>query len=137
MSNENFDHSMTPVRSYLVEAFRKWILDNGMTPQIMVDATDSAAQLPMQYVQDGKIVLNISELATEGFTISHHAIQFETSFNSHIENIRIPMRAVLAIYARENGRGMVFEEEEDTIEPPPEDNTPSKMRAKPKLKLVT
>ncbi len=137
MSNENFDPRMTPVRPYLLEAFRKWILDNGMTPQIMVDATDSAVQVPIEYVQDGKIVLNISELATEALILSHHAIQFETSFNSKIENIRIPMRAVLAIYARENGRGMVFEEEEDTIDPPPEDNSSGKLRAKPKLKLVT
>ncbi len=103
---------MTPSRPYLVRAFYEWILDNDMTPYLVIDAEDPKANVPTEYIEDGKIVLNISPHATEGLHISNTTLEFNASFSGEVFYISAPVSAILAIYSRESGRGMVFNEDE-------------------------
>lgn len=104
---------MTSSRPYLLQAIYEWLADNNMTPYIMVDATFPNVQVPAKHVVDNKIILNISMTATRNLIMNKEAIQFDARFNEAIWHMYIPVKAVLAIYAQENGRGMVFEEEEE------------------------
>ena len=115
----NAEANMTSTRPYLVRAFYEWIVDNEMTPYLVIDATSEMVRVPNQYIEDGKIVLNISPMATEELVLSNHRVEFEASFSGKIEQISAPMQTVMAIYARENGRGMVFGEDEDEFEDEP------------------
>lgn len=146
MSNELVSHKMSSTRPYLLRAFYEWIVDNDLTPYVVIDATADIVNVPRQHVEDGKIVLNISPTATDELLLSNYRIEFEASFSGKIERISAPIKAVLAIYARENGRGMVFGEEEDYFEEPPEnhvDNQPGddgtgggSGKSKPTLRIV-
>lgn len=141
MPNEPTEEKMTSTRPYLVRAFYEWIIDNDMTPYLVIDATSDSVRIPQQYVEDGKIVLNISPMATEDLMLSNYSVEFEASFSGKVERINAPMIAVLAIYARENGRGMVFgDDEDDEFEPPPhseDDNgNDGDSDGKPKLRIV-
>lgn len=124
-------------RSYLLRAFYDWIVDNHLTPYILIDAELPHVEVPKQYVQDGKITLNISPDAVLNLKKDNKAIQFEASFNGQSMLVYAPIKAVLAIYARENGQGMVFSEEEDNQGngTPPE---PPRVRpgTRPKLSIV-
>ncbi len=126
-------------RSYLLRAFYDWIVDNQLTPYILLDAETPHVEVPTQYVKDGKITLNISVDAILNLKIDNKAIQFEASFNGQATLVYAPIQAVLAIYARENGQGMVFSEEEenqgDSNGTPPR---PPTVRAgtRPKLSIV-
>ena len=132
-----------------------WIVDCGWTPHLIVDATSDAVQVPRQFVKEGRIVLNISASATQNFSIGGDSVEFNARFSGVSHRIRVPCDAVLGIYARETGQGMVFTEEpqapppEDTavpasVEPPPESppeppppGSPSgKPRKRPSLKIV-
>ena len=133
------DH-MNSARPYLLRAFYEWIVDNSKTPYIVVDAEYSGVQVPPDYVKDGKIVFNISPTATDHLNLSNKVVEFEASFGGARMSIYIPMGAVLAVYARENGRGMVFEDEDfpdddgpTGPEPPP---TRPPRKGRPKLKIV-
>ncbi|HHJ14771.1 MAG TPA: ClpXP protease specificity-enhancing factor [Gammaproteobacteria bacterium] len=123
---------MTPNRPYLVRAIHEWLLDNQCTPHLLVDAEAKGVEVPTQYVQDGKIVLNIGPSAVEGLRIGNDEVQFLARFSGVSQMVSIPMRAVLAIYAKENGRGMMFGENE---EPGPDDDGP-RPAARPSLKVV-
>jgi stringent starvation protein B len=103
---------MTPNRPYLVRALYEWILDNAMTPHLLVDASQPGAVVPPQFVQDGKIVLNISPSAVRGLVLGNEHVSFNARFGGVAMDISVPVEAVLGIYARENGRGMLFPEEE-------------------------
>lgn len=126
-------------RSYLFRAFYDWIVDNNLTPYILIDAELPHVEVPEQYVQNGKITLNISPNAVLNFKRDNKSIQFEASFNGQPMLVYAPIKAVLAIYARENGQGMVFSEEEnnegDSDGTPPE---PPRVRpgSRPKLSIV-
>jgi len=109
---------MTSSRPYLVRALYEWILDNGLTPYLLVDATVPGAVVPQDFVQDGKIVLNISPSAVRGLDLGNDQIRFNARFRGVAQDVFVPIGAVLAIYARENGHGMVFAEEGDTTPPP-------------------
>lgn len=112
---------MTSNRPYLLRALYQWVVDNGMTPHILVDATDPEAVLPLEHAQDGRIVLNISPMAVPDLVIADDMVGFQTRFAGRSFAVRAPIRAVLAIYARENGKGMVFPPETpDTNSPAPE-----------------
>ncbi len=100
-------------RSYLLRALYDWITDSQLTPYILLDAEFPHVEVPTQYVKDGKITLNISLDAVLNLKIDTKAIQFEASFNGQSMLVYAPIKAVLAIYARENGQGMVFSEEEE------------------------
>ncbi len=112
---------MTSNRPYLLRALYQWVLDNGMTPQILVDATMADSVLPQEHVKDGRIVLNISPQAVPNLLISDDAVSFNARFSGRPFPVRAPIRAVLAIFARENGKGMVFPPETpDTDSPAPQ-----------------
>lgn len=109
---------MTPNRPYLLRAFYEWIVDNNCTPYLVVDATVAEVKVPMQFVQNGQIVLNILPSAVSNMQLGNDAVSFNARFGGKPFALYIPVQAVLAIYARENGAGTVFtlEEEEDEAE---------------------
>jgi stringent starvation protein B len=122
-----------------------WIVDNGFTPHLVVDARRDGVQVPEEHVQDGKIVLNVSHSATQRLSLGNEFVAFETRFGGVPRHLEIPVSAVLGIYARETGQGMIFGEEDPppgagpTPQPPttPVPRTPGAAAArKPKLKVV-
>lgn len=104
-------------RPYLLRAMHEWITDNGQTPHIVVDAEVEGVGVPRQFVKDGKIILNISRSATQGLRLANDALTFQARFSGVTNSIAIPMRAVLGIYARETGQGMIFTENDLAPEP--------------------
>ena len=111
--------TMTSTRPYLLRAFHEWIVDNNMTPYVVIDAEYPQVQVPRQYIEDGKIILNVSPYATEGLLMSNERLEFNASFAGQVYTIDAPMGSVLAVYAKENGRGMVFQEDDEPPLPPP------------------
>lgn len=109
MSTSEF--AMTPRRPYLVRAFYDWLLDNDLTPHIVVDATLPGTQVPFDYVKDGQIVLNIAPRAVGNLELSNEHVCFNARFGGKPQQVMVPMAAVLALYARENGAGTMFEME--------------------------
>jgi len=89
----------------------EWISDSGCTPHVVVDATCAGVEVPQQYVKDGKIVLNISWSATAQLVLGNDGISFNGRFGGASMSVRVPVEAILAVYARETGQGMVFAEE--------------------------
>lgn len=133
--------AMTSNRPYLLRALNQWIIDNQMTPQLVINAEVPAVIVPKNYVNDGKIILNIAPKAVQSLEITNHSISFYASFGGLPGEVFVPMSAVVAIYARETGRGMVFGEDEDEGGPPPFVAQPtttsgSSTNSKPKLKIV-
>ncbi len=124
---------MTPTRPYLIRAIYDWIVDNGMTPHLLIDSQFEDVQVPRQYEQDGKIVLNISSTATQNLDINNEAVEFSARFEGEATVIYIPISHVLAIYTRENGQGMMFGEDNE-FTPPPDSSSPSIKRTH--LKVV-
>lgn len=110
---------MTPRRPYLVRAVYEWILDNQLTPHLVVDADYPSCQLPWQFVQDGQIILNISPTAVNNFVVDNHSIQFNARFSGNPHRVIVPMGAVMALYARENGAGSMFDAEPHYDNPQP------------------
>ena len=125
---------MTSNRPYLLRAINEWLLDNQCTPHLMVDANAEGVDVPQNYVQDGKIVLNIGPSAVEGLRIGNDEVSFLARFSGVSQLVSIPMHAVLAIYAKENGRGMMFGEDEDG--PGPDDDKTPEPPTRPSLKVV-
>lgn len=109
---------MSPNRPYLLRAFYDWIIDNKCTPYLVVDATYPAVKVPQQFVQNGQIVLNVLPSAVGNLQLGNDLVTFNARFGGQPFALSIPMKAVLAIYARENGAGTVFtlEEDDDTEE---------------------
>ncbi len=138
--------TMTSSRSYIARALYEWILDNDCTPYILVDAHRRGVEVPQEYVKDGQIVLNISPTAVRAINIGNDYIMFDGRFGGRALTITVPIPALMAIYAQENGQGMVFEAEplEDQEEPEAvqaevvEDELPSppKKPGRPHLKVV-
>lgn len=125
--------SMNSSRPYLIRAIHQWIVDNNCTPYVLVNAFADGVDVPQTHVENGKIILNLSPRAVRALQISNEAIEFETRFNGVSTLVRVPAAAVLAIYARENGQGMIFDKEDDGDNPPP--SVPAKSQ-KPKLRVV-
>lgn len=107
------DLKMTPNRPYLLRAFYEWIVDNNLTPYLVVDATMAGVKVPTQHVQNGQIVLNINPSAVGNLLLGNDAVTFNARFGGSPFALYIPQRSVLAIYARENGAGTMFTPEED------------------------
>jgi stringent starvation protein B len=112
-----------PRRPYLLRAMHEWISDSGCTPHLVVDAGAAGVEVPRQYVNDGKIVLNVSWSATDGLQLGNEQLSFAGRFGGTPQQVRVPVDAVLAIYARETGQGMIFAEE--TTPPAPDGATPA------------
>ena len=128
---------MTSSRPYLIRALYQWIVDNGVTPYVLVDALIEGVDVPAQYIQDNKIVLNIAPTAVHGLTLGDEAITFNARFSGKPTNLFVPVEAVLAIYARENGQGMMFSEEPEGPEPPTNGDDPADdSSGKPNLRVV-
>lgn len=105
--------AMTSSRPYVVRALHEWILQNNCTPYVLVDAMATDTLVPQQYVKDGRIVLDISPAAVTELLLTNESIQFTGRFDGVSMDVFVPMSAVMGIYARENGQGMVFDLEED------------------------
>jgi stringent starvation protein B len=135
---------MLSTRPYLIRAFYDWIIDSRLTPYVIIDAEKPGSQLPEDYVENGQIVLNISAMAVRDLSISNDFIEFSAKFNGEAMQVYAPVSSVIAIYAYENGRGMVFSEEEELNEQDGGDDgnggddtpPPRPPRGKPKLKVV-
>ncbi len=132
---------MTPVQPYLLRAYYEWLLDNDMTPQLLVAATAPGVKVPTQFVQEGKIVLNISPSAVQNLAMDNAQITFQARFGGKPFAVYVPCAAVEAIYGRENGQGMAFPPEvvddlPDPEEPDPGDKPPEPPKGKPSLKIV-
>jgi stringent starvation protein B len=134
-----------PVRSrrpYLLRAMHEWISDCNQTPHIVVDAAMQGVEVPRQYVQGGKIILNVSTSATSGLSLGNDFVCFRARFGAATYDVVIPIAAVLGVYSRETGQGMIFSEadapppEPPPTPPEPPTNGPEAKRAKPTLKVV-
>jgi stringent starvation protein B len=131
---------MTPSRPYIMRALYEWIVDNDCTPYMLVDAAITDVMVPTQFVKDGQIVLNISPGAVVELNIGNDAVIFNGRFGGVATDIYVPVAAVIGIYARENGQGMVFDAEDaiDDSGTPPDDDPPAPTRpeGRPSLKVV-
>lgn len=126
-------------KPYLIRAIHEWCTDNNLTPYITV-SVDSYTRLPMQFVRDGKIVLDVSYEATSGLVINNETIRFKARFAGTPYDISIPVDNVMAIYAKENGHGMAFdvkktsfgasESVKENPEPPKKNEPPTFTRVK-------
>jgi stringent starvation protein B len=134
----------TPVRSrrpYLLRAMHEWISDSNQTPHIVVDASLEGVEVPRQYVQGGKIILNVSSNATSMLSLGNDLVRFRARFGAATYDVSVPIAAVLGIYARETGQGMIFSEADTPPQPPappsePAPTTTETKRAKPTLKVI-
>ncbi|MDH5228747.1 MAG: ClpXP protease specificity-enhancing factor [Gammaproteobacteria bacterium] len=127
---------MTSSRPYLLRALEQWIVDNDMTPFVVVDAQAENVDVPREYVEAGKIVLNIAPTAVANLNIDNEYLSFSARFSGKSREIWVPIDAVMAIYSRENGQGMVFAEEPSTPSPDPDNSPTNKKPDRPELKLV-
>ena len=132
---------MTSNRPYLIRALYEWLLDNDLTPHLLVDATADQVVVPTQFIEDGRIVLNINPSAVMNLQLGNDMISFNARFAGKPTDIFIPPESVLGIYARENGRGMLFPDELDTEaqdEGPdkPDPSGPKGGSGRPSLKVV-
>ena len=123
---------MIPNRPYLIRAINEWLLDSQCTPHLLVNAEATGVDVPQEHIQDGKIVLNIGPHAVESLQITNEEVTFVARFSGVSRLISLPVSAVLAIYAKENGRGMMFNEAD---EPEPDDSGP-RPASRPSLKVV-
>lgn len=131
--------AMTSNRPYLIRAIYEWIGDNGMTPHLLVDASQPGVQVPPQAVKDGQVVLNIASRAVAQLELGNSAIRFLARFSGVSQSVEVPLTAVLAIYAQETGQGMMLprdEGEDAGDEPPPEPTSPSEPPRRTHLRVV-
>jgi stringent starvation protein B len=135
---------MISMRPYLLRALHDWIVDNELTPHLLVNAEHDQVEVPTQYVDNGQIILNISPMAVQELTLNNDWVSFTTRFSGEPFSVFVPIVAVLAIYAKENGKGMFFQAEEYEKEnslsselppPPPPPKRPPR-GSKPVLRLV-
>ena len=128
---------MARLRPYLVRATYEWIIDHELTPYILVDANQENVEVPWEYVENGKIVLNASPMAIRNLQLENDFVSFEASFGGAAWQIFIPGDALLAVYARESGQGVYAREEGhgmlvnegesgDDLDPAPQDTGPQK-----------
>ncbi|WP_159738059.1 ClpXP protease specificity-enhancing factor [Vibrio atypicus] len=104
--------NMTPRRPYMLRAFYEWLVDNELTPHLVVAATLPGVRVPDEFVQDGQIILNIAPRAVGNLELGNEAITFNARFSGRPHSVIVPLYAVQAIYARENGAGTMFEPED-------------------------
>jgi stringent starvation protein B len=123
--------SMTSTVPYLLRGINEWILDNGCTPFLVVDATAKDVSVPPEHVKDGQIVLNISPTAVRELVIDDEFLSFSGRFQGVAWQIYTPMSAVLGIITRENGEGMWFPKED-----PPTEPEPTEKPSKPSLRVI-
>lgn len=130
--------SLTSRKPYLVRAINQWILDNRLTPYISVDVSIKGVSVPSDYVEDGEIILNIDPASVRNLEISDEYILFDARFSGRSFSIEVPISAVRAVYARENGEGMLFvaDAEDSESKESDSDDTPSPPSGRASLKIV-
>ena len=134
---------LPPKRPYLLRAMHQWISDCGNTPHVIVDAERAGPEIPKAYVKEGKIVLNLSFTATQRLKLGNADVEFDARFSGVVHHVSFPVAAVMGIYARETGEGMVFSDQDLGPEPPrgppsTEEGagTAAPARTRPQLKVV-
>jgi stringent starvation protein B len=123
---------MTSLKPYLIRSVYEWIVDNDLTPHLLVNAEINKGNLPTNYIEDGKIILNMRPQAIAALSLGNEFIEFNAKFSGKPMQIAASVNAVMAIYAKENGKGLVFDQENNDNEPPPEQTPPNK----PSLRVV-
>jgi stringent starvation protein B len=126
--------TMGPLKPYLIRAVYDWIVDHDMTPHLVLDAEAEGVIVPTEFIQEGRIVLNLRPAAVQGLHMGNDRIEFDARFAGRPMRVGFPVAAVLGLFAKENGRGMAFGEEDpgDDVPPAPDTGKP----ARPALKLV-
>jgi len=124
---------MTPQKPYLIRAIYEWLLDNQMTPHLLVNTSYDGVQVPREYINDNKIVLNISDGAVQNFHADNDWISFSARFSGKPMELFIPIIAVQSIYGKENNEGMFFPSDDN---PPPKRPLQSVKKERPGLKIV-
>ncbi len=137
---------MTPSRPYLIRALYDWIVDNQLTPYLLVDTAAEGMDAPLDYADAGKLVLNVAPRAVRDLDLGQEAVRFSARFGGVSRSVWVPVQGVLAIYARENGQGMLFTAEDggggggpSGTPPPSGDKSPeggSGARRAPPLRVV-
>lgn len=133
------DSKLTSRVPYLFRAMYEWIVDNGQTPYVVVDASASGVVVPKNLAVDNRIVLNASQQAVEDFNMSNSAVSFTARFQGVSEQVYLPCRSILGIYAKESGEGMIFASDSLTEDGPdsPTDEPPTGPGSgKPTLRVV-
>ena len=133
--------AMTSSRPYLVRALYDWIVDNQLTPYILVNALADQVLVPQDYVNpDGQVILNVSPSAVADFFMGEKHLSFRARFGGVPTDIFVPCHAIMGVYAKENQQGMIFEAEPDPDSPPPNKkilkNKSVSNRERPPLKVV-
>lgn len=126
---------MTSLKPYLIRSIYQWIIDNNLTPHLLVDTENSDARVPAQFVENGKIILNIRPEAVMNLDLGNEVIEFNARFSGKATDIFIPVSAVLAIYAKENGKGMIFDPEDEPNHGDSESNNAPRGK-KPNLRVI-
>ncbi len=134
---------MLSSRPYLVRAIHEWIVDCGLTPHLLVDADQPGLEVPPSSIQDGRVVLNVSPGAVRDLLMDAEMVTFVARFGGVSQAVTVPMNAVEAVYARENGRGMMFPADEDDdgtddadSNDPTDDRSGPERKSRPNLKVV-
>ena len=132
---------MNSLKPYLLRAVYDWCVDNDLTPYLLANADADDVVVPRQSVQEGRIILNLNPQAVHNLALGDNKVEFNARFGGKPLLVRSPIKAVLAIYARENGQGMVFDENEgeDPLPPQPTSTEPTESkpaRSRPVLKVV-
>ena len=129
---------ITSNRPYLIRALYEWLVDNGLTPHLLVDAEEEGAEIPRQYVEDGRIVLNIAPSAVRGLELGNEFISFSARFSGTPTDVLVPVGAVLGIYDPENGHGMLVPQDElpEGADESPDDEPEPPPPQRPSLKVV-
>ena len=132
---------MNSLKPYLLRAVYDWCVDNDLTPYLLANANADDVVVPRQSVQEGRMILNLKPQAVHNLALGDNKVEFNARFGGKPMLVRIPIKAVLAIYARENGQGMVFDENEegDPLPPQPTSTEPTESkpaRSRPVLKVV-
>jgi stringent starvation protein B len=112
---------MKTLRPYLIRAVYEWLVDNEQTPYLLVDANYQGVVVPESSVADGKVILNVGPSAVQGLLLGTDVVEFSARFGGSPMTIIVPVGSALALYSKETGKGMVFEEEPLGDEPPPEE----------------
>lgn len=135
---------MKSSRPYLIRALYQWIVDNQCTPHLLVNSEFAGVQVPEGFASDGQIVLNVSPRAVRHMQMDNDAVSFEGRFGGVPHSLHVPCAAVLAVYARENGQGMVFDleapeaahEQTEPDDQGPGPGDPPPRGGRPSLKVV-
>lgn len=125
---------MTSNRPYLLRAINEWILDNGMTPYLLVDTSTEDICVPVDYIKNNQIILNIHPDAVHHLVMDNKAVSFNARFDGKSQQIHVPVNSITAIYAKESGKGLVFPDIQENGDDKDKSNTDKNSR--PHLKVI-